>query len=186
MNNTDLINNENIELPKEEYVFRFSEEELDRAKNGLVRKGNYILVAFLITGGLFLVYDLYLAFDSRFTWLLVGAYLCMLFLVITSKIKNNKKWKNDRSKISECTYEYKLFEEYMYLYIYKCEGEFRKSKVYYKDIVQMTMADGYLNIVLNEGLYLARCSDLNKDSHLFACMRKFEYNKKAPKIKRKK
>ncbi len=187
MNNVIISNSEKIaELPKEEYIFKFCEEELGGIKKGYAKKERHNGIIVFILWGLLLAYYLYSDFYNCFVWFLVGAYVCLISLIIISTNKSNKKWTIDRAGVSQCTYEYKLFDEYMYIYIYRGGEEVRKSKIYYKEIIRMSMVDGYIVFELNQGAYFARCSDLNKDSHLYACLRKFKDNKKDQKIKKKK
>ena len=91
MNDVNISNNEKIiELPKEEYIFNFSEEELDRIRKAYTKKGNQILTFFFVILGLLFAYYIYLDFNS----IMVGVYFCLLVFIIIRKIRNNKKMEN--------------------------------------------------------------------------------------------
>lgn len=171
-------------LPNEEYTFKFKEDEIDKIKKSLLKitlsRVIYILVLNIV---LILMSILSVRYVSG---IVIGVLIMFVAYHIQNIIQFNKSWNNSKVWVCNSIYRYKLFDEYVFVDVCCNDERVKTSKIYYKDIIKISKADKYILFQTATELYIARCSDLNKDSHLFACMRKFEYNKKAPKIKRKK
>lgn len=88
----------------------------------------------------------------------------ILFIGAVSRIKGiraySKAWKNSVERICKSTYEYKLFEDYIGVNVYRKNEKIRESKCYYKDIEQIQRFGKWLFLQFGGQSFILRRSDL--------------------------
>lgn len=79
-----------------------------------------------------------------------------------------KTMKNDTERITQTTYEYKIFEEYLELNVYFNDERIRQSKFYYKENERMLLFGKWLTFQHGGQYFILRKADLREDSPLYA------------------
>lgn len=83
-----------------------------------------------------------------------------------------KTMKNDTERITQTTYEYKIFEEYLELNIFSNNERIRQSKCYYKEIERVLQFGKWLTFQYGGQYFILRKADLREDSPLCAVANK--------------
>ena len=108
--------------------------------------------------------------------LLIGFIFGMFFIGTVSHVKgirtHGKAWKGSCERICNSTYEYKLFENYIEVTIYRQNEMVRKSKCYYTDIEQIQQRGTCLFLQFGGQSFIIRKSDLNENSAFYSFMYK--------------
>ncbi len=166
-----IEHNNNIS-PKEAYQFNFNIDELNEMHR-LQRKSLYIKSLIFIFICIFLVvFFIYTSAPD----ILIGFALGMLYIGTTSYIKGiytyNKAWKNSIKRVCKSTYEYRLFENYIELNIYRENEKIRESKCNFTDIEQIQQFDSWLLLQISGQAFIIRKSDLKENSAFYSYMYK--------------
>ncbi len=160
------------ELPNEIYHFNFTEEEFKEI-NRLQRRKFYKRPAILI-----LVCVLYTIFafsypDSEY---LLSFVIGVLLVTVVYHVKGirafNKAWKSSSERVCKATYEYKVFDDYFKVNIYRNGEKIREAKCYYTDIEQMQQVGMWLLIQFGGQSFILRKIDLKENSAIYSYMYK--------------
>lgn len=150
--------------PDETYQFRYDKTELKKIYR-LQSRNMYIKTACFICICIFLIV---LFFSSSAPDAMIGLVFGMLYMGMAFYIKgfrtHYKNWNKSMERICASTYEYKLFENYMEINIYRKNEKIRASKCYYKDIEQIQQFGDWLFLCFGGQSFLVRKSDLKADS----------------------
>lgn len=158
--------------PIEAYKFNYSETEL----NQIHRSQRIAIYKRPIIFGLIFVLAIISLIVSPASDIIIGITFSMLFFYAIFFIKSilvyKKAWKNSIKKISESTYEYKVFEDHILVSIYRNDEKVRSSKCYFADIERMQQLDKWLFFQFGGQSFIVRKSDLKENSAFYSFMYK--------------
>jgi len=156
--------------PNEIYKFNFSKEELIETfklqRKSLVKKP-IILMLIMAVSIVFLI-----GFSAPYA--MIGFVFGALFtnLIYYIKLMNTygKVWNKNTERICLSTYEYKIFEYYIIISIYRNGEKVSEYKGYFKDIENIRMLGKWIFFEFRGMLFLMRKSDLSENSTFYACL----------------
>lgn len=169
----EILDSENKERnaeiqPSESYLFAFTKEELNEIYR-LQRKSIYKK---LVVFALLCIFLIVFFIGSSAPELMIGFALGMFFVGTVSHIKGirayNQAWKNSGERICNATYEYKLFENYIEITIYRQNEIVRNSKCYYTDVEQIQQLGKWLFLQFGGQSFIIRKSDLKENSAFYS------------------
>lgn len=159
-------------LPNETYRFHFDKDELKaihrlQIKTILKRPIIFTLICVLLIA-LFIVAsapEYTIGFTS-------GMFLIGVFSYIKGIIAHSKTWKGNINIISKSTYEYKFFNDYIDISIYRENEKVRWSKCFFSDIEQIHQFYKWIFLQFGGQTFILRKKDLKDFSVLFSHMYK--------------
>ena len=173
----EIFGFENIEqndeiLPNESYRFTFSKQELNEIYR-LQRRINYKRpIIFTILCILMIVFFI----GSSAPDIIIGFAFGMFLIGVVSHIKGiraySKAWKNSTERICKSVYEYKVFENYISVNIYRENEKIRESKCFFTDIEQIQQFGKWLFLQFGGQSFIIRKSDLKENSAFYSYMYK--------------
>lgn len=165
-----VAHNDQKEIPKEAYRFTYTKEELHRLHRlgrRTIYKKPFLFLLICVCLIVFLL-------GSSAPDVLIGFACGMLFVGTVSHLKAihiyNKRWKNSLDRICKSTYEYKLFEKYIEVNIYRDNEIIRESKCYYSDIEQIQQLGDWLLLQFGGQSFIVRKGDLKENSAFYSYM----------------
>lgn len=173
----EILNSENKEQnaeiqPNESYRFTFSKQELNeiyRLQRKSVYKRPIIFTALCVLMILFFI-------GSSAPDIMIGFAFGMFLIGAVSHIKGirtySKAWKNSIEKICKSTYEYKVFDHYISVNIYRVNEKIRESKCFFTDIEQIQQFGKWLFLQFGGQSFIIRKSDLKENSAFYSYMYK--------------
>ena len=173
----EILGFENIEqndeiLPNESYRFTFSKQELNEIYR-LQRKSIYKRpIIFTVLCILMIVFFI----GSSAPDVMIGFSFGMFLIGAVSHIKGiraySKAWKNSTEQICKSLYEYKVFENYISVNIYRENEKIRESKCFFTDIEQIQQFGKWLFLQFGGQSFIIRKSDLKENSAFYSYMYK--------------
>ena len=173
----EILGFENIEqndeiLPNESYRFTFSKQELNEIYR-LQRKSIYKRpIIFTMLCILMIVFFI----GSSAPDAMIGFAFGMFLIGAVSHIKGiraySKAWKNSTERICKSVYEYKVFEKYISVNIYRENEKIRESKCFFTDIEQIQQFGKWLFLQFGGQSFIIRKSDLKENSAFYSYMYK--------------
>lgn len=168
----ETIEQNNEILPNELYRFTFSKEELSeiyRLQRKRVNKSPLIFTILCILMILFFI-------GSSAPDIMIGFAFGMFLIGAVSHIKRiraySKAWKNSTEQICKSVYEYKVFENYIRVNIYRENERIRESKCFFTDIEQIQQFGKWLFLQFGGQSFIIRKSDLKENSAFYSYMYK--------------
>jgi transcriptional regulator with XRE-family HTH domain len=173
----EILNSENKEQnaeiqPNESYRFTFSKQELNeiyRLQRKSVYKRPIIFTMLCILMILFFI-------GSSAPDVMIGLAFGMFLIGAVSHIKGiraySKAWKNSTERICKSVYEYKVFENYISVNIYRENEKIRESKCFFTDIEQIQQFGKWLFLQFGGQSFIVRKSDLKENSAFYSYMYK--------------
>ena len=168
----ETIEQNNEILPNELYRFTFSKEELSeiyRLQRKSVYKSPLIFTILCILMILFFI-------GSSAPDVMIGFAFGMFLIGAVSHIKGiraySKAWKNSTERICKSVYEYKVFENYIGVNIYRENERIRESKCFFTDIEQIQLFGKWLFLQFGGQSFIIRKSDLKENSAFYSYMYK--------------
>ena len=168
----ETIEQNNEILPNELYRFTFSKEELSeiyRLQRKSVYKSPLIFTILCILMILFFI-------GSSAPDVMIGFAFGMFLIGAASHIKGiraySKAWKNSTEQICKSVYEYKVFENYIRVNIYRENERIRESKCFFTDIEQIQQFGKWLFLQFGGQSFIIRKSDLKENSAFYSYMYK--------------
>ena len=168
----ETIEQNNEILPNELYRFTFSKEELSeiyRLQRKSVYKSPLIFTILCILMILFFI-------GSSAPDVMIGFAFGMFLIGAVSHIKGiraySKAWKNSTEQICKSVYEYKVFENYIRVNIYRENERIRESKCFFTDIEQIQQFGKWLFLQFGGQSFIIRKSDLKENSAFYSYMYK--------------
>ncbi|MBQ2675895.1 MAG: helix-turn-helix domain-containing protein [Clostridia bacterium] len=173
----EILGSENREQnrenkPYEAYQFAFIKEELNEIyclQRKIIYKRPILFTLLCILLILFSI-------GSSAPDLMIGFAFGMFLIGTISHVKGirayNKSWKNSIERISQATYEYKIFEDYISINIYHKNEKIRESKCYFTDIEQIQQFGKWLFFQFGGQSFIVRKSDLKENSAFYSYMYK--------------
>ena len=168
----ETIEQNNEILLNELYRFTFSKEELSEIYR-LQRKSVYKRpLIFTILCILMIVFFI----GSSAPDVMIGFSFGMFLIGVVSHIKGiraySKAWKNSTERICKSVYEYKVFENYISVNIYRENEKIRESKCFFTDIEQIQQFGKWLFLQFGGQSFIIRKSDLKENSAFYSYMYK--------------
>jgi len=168
----ETIEQNNEISPDELYRFTFSKKELNEIYR-LQRKSIYKRpIIFTVLCILMIV----LFIGSSAPDIMIGFAFGMFLIGVVSHIKGiraySKAWKNSTERICKSVYEYKVFENYISVNIYRENERIRESKCFFTDIEQIQQFGKWLFLQFGGQSFIIRKSDLKENSALYSYMYK--------------
>ena len=159
-------------LPNESYRFTFSKQELNEIYR-LQRKSVYKRpIIFTMLCILMIVFFI----GSSAPDVMIGFSFGMFLIGVVSHIKGiraySKAWKNSTERICKSVYEYKVFENYISVNIYRENEKIRESKCFFTDIEQIQQFGKWLFLQFGGQSFIIRKSDLKENSAFYSYMYK--------------
>ncbi len=168
----ETIEQNNEILPNELYRFTFSKEELSeiyRLQRKRVNKSPLIFTILCILMILFFI-------GSSAPDVMIGFAFGMFLIGAVLHIKGiraySKAWKNSTEQICKSVYEYKVFENYIRVNIYRENERIRESKCFFTDIEQIQQFGKWLFLQFGGQSFIIRKSDLKENSAFYSYMYK--------------
>lgn len=169
------LNNEdsNIEvLPNETYLFSFTKDELKEIyhlqRKTICKKP----IVFTLLCVLLMVFFI----SSSAPNIMVGFAFGMFLIGAISHIKGirvfSNNWEKNIERICKSSYEYKVFEDYIDINIYRENEKVRESKCFFTDIEQIHQFDKWLFLQFGGQMFIIRKSDLKESSAFYSYMYK--------------
>lgn len=156
--------------PNETYQFNYTKTELNEIYR-LQRKSIYKRSILFTLISIFLII---LIIASSAPYLVIGFVFGMLFIGSVSHIKGirayNKAWEKSLNRICESTYEYKIFDDYITVNIYRSNEKIRSSKCYFTDIERIQQLDKWLFFQFGGQAFIIRKSELKENSAFYSFM----------------
>lgn len=160
------------DTPNEAYKFHFPKTELDKIYHLQIKAVYKRVIVF----ALLIIFIIISSVGSSAPNFLIGFAFGVLFISADFHIKEIRKFnrnrKNSIKRICESTYEYKVFEYYIIVNIYRKNEKIRESKFYFTDIEQIQTLGNWLFFQFGGQLYIARKSDLKGNSAFYSFMYK--------------
>ena len=173
----EILHSENKEQnaeiqPNESYRFTFSNEELNEIYR-MQRKSIYKRpIIFTVLCILIIVFFI----GSSAPDVMIGFSFGMFLIGAVSHIKGiraySKVWKNSTERICKSTYEYKVFDNYISVNIYRENEKIRESKCFFTDIEQIQQFGKWLFLQFGGQSFIIRKSDLKENSAFYSYMYK--------------
>ena len=159
-------------LPNESYRFTFSKQELNEIYR-LQRKSIYKRpIIFTVLCILMIVFFI----GSSAPDVMIGFSFGMFLIGVVSHIKGiraySKAWKNSTERICKSVYEYKVYENYIRVNIYRENERIRESKCFFTDIEQIQQFGKWLFLQFGGQSFIIRKSDLKENSAFYSYMYK--------------
>ena len=173
----EILNSENKEQnaeiqPNESYRFTFLKQELNeiyRLQRKSIYKRPIIFTGFCI---LMIVFFIGLSAPD----VMIGFSFGMFLIGAVSHIKGiraySKAWKSSTERICKSVYEYKVFENYISVNIYRENERIRESKCFFTDIEQIQQFGKWLFLQFGGQSFIIRKSDLKENSAFYSYMYK--------------
>ena len=173
----EILNSENKEQnaeiqPNESYRFTFLKQELNEIYR-LQRKSIYKRpIIFTVLCILMIVFFI----GSSAPDVMIGFSFGMFLIGAVSHIKGiraySKAWKSSTERICKSVYEYKVFENYISVNIYRENEKIRESKCFFTDIEQIQQFGKWLFLQFGGQSFIIRKSDLKENSAFYSYMYK--------------
>ena len=158
--------------PNELYQFHYTKEELNEIYR-LQRKNIFKKPILFTLVSVFLIIFLIGTFSPD---LMIGFAFGMFFIGSVFYINGIRNFHRARKKgierICESTYEYKVFEDYIEVNIYRNNEKMREFKCYYTDIEQIQSFGKWLFFQFGGQSFIVRKSELKESSAFFSYMYK--------------
>lgn len=156
--------------PKEVYQFQLSEAEWKQIERFQMRTA-YQRIAICVL--LFFAMSLFCVFYSDrdiVTGWCFGLFFFTLVVFLQGVRTNRKVLKANRQKRCETFYEYRIFENYIIINIYRGGEKVRESKSYFTDIEKVYAYSQWLLLQIGGQHFPARKSELKEDSAFYSFM----------------
>lgn len=159
-------------LPDESYRFTFSKDELNEIYR-LQRRSTYKRpIIFTLLCVLLMVVFVGTSVQNPMFGFVHGIFLIGAVSYIKGIRAYKKAWKNRTEQISKSTYEYKVFENYISVNIYRENEIIRESKCFFTDIEQIQQFGKWLFLQFGGQSFIIRKSDLKENSAFYSYMYK--------------
>ncbi len=173
----EILNSENKEQnaeiqPNESYRFTFSKQELNEIYR-LQRKSVYKR-PIIFTGICVLMIVFFIGSSAPDA--IIGFAFGMFLIGAISHIKRlqaySKAYKNSTERICKSIYEYKVFDNYISVNIYRENERIQDSKCFFTDIEQIQQFGKWLFLQFGGQSFIIRKSDLKENSAFYSYMYK--------------
>lgn len=157
--------------PNETYCFHYAKAELTeiyRLHRRVVCKRSVLPV--LLFAFLLLISVVSPNMDTGMVGFCSALFLFTV-LVYAKRFRVYKKaWKRNFENISQRTYEYKLFDTHILLYVYRNNEKIREYTCYFTDIEQIQQLDKWLFVYIGGQFFILRKNELKENSAFFSYM----------------
>ncbi len=162
--------NSSEQAPLELYQFSFSENNY----NDIYKLQSSQLYTKPITFALILISIILISISTSASDESICFALGMLFIYSISHIKDihsyKKSWQSNKESLYQVTYQYKIFDNYLIIEIYRKNEKIRESKCYFTDIERIQLIDNYLFFIFGGQTFIIKKSDLKENSSFYSFM----------------
>lgn len=159
-------------LPNETYQYQFTKDELNKIQR-LQRKNIYRRpIIFTLCCVFLIICAIGGSAHSSVTGFVFGIFLIGIISHIKGIRLYRKNWNNSAKRICKSTYEYKVFEDYIHIGIYREEEKIYDSKCFLTDIEQIQHLDKWLFLQFGGQAFILRKEELKESSAIFSYMYK--------------
>ena len=150
--------------PSEVYKFNYSSTELNEVF-GLMKKSVIIrAVAFVFVAAVIIILLIASSAPDIITGLVGGMLFFSSFYQFKIIREYCKTMKKNFSKVRESDYEYKIYDNYMVIRVYRKDKKVRELKYCFSEIEQIQMLDKWLILQCDGQAFLIRKSELKGNS----------------------
>ena len=154
--------------PNEVYKFSYSSTELNEVF-GLMKKSVIIrAVAFVFVAAVIIILLIASSAPDIITGLVGGMLFFSSFYQFKIIREYCKTMKKNFSKVRESDYEYKIYDNYMVIRVYRKDKKVRELKYCFSEIEQIQMLDKWLILQCDSQAFLIRKSELKGNSFFFS------------------
>lgn len=158
--------------PNEACKYKFSKDELKK----IYRSHKWILYKFAALTALFpilsILFCIFTSLPDRLLGVSIGFLLCTVAVLIGVTSVYNKSWRKSINRACETTYEYKIYEDYLILCLYRNNEKVLQSKCSFSDIEQIRLFGEWFSLQISGQLFIVRKSDLKENSAFYSFMYK--------------
>lgn len=163
----DNITQEQKPVPYESYTFTYSEEELSEIYK-VTSRGAFKKI-FLVFFGLILILVGFILRNKSGAEIgfLAGAILTLAIIYATFWNSNKKMWKSVKQKVTEGTYEYQIYNDYIMLNIYKNQEVTNKMKLLSSNIQNVQDLGKFFVFQCSNQSHILKKSEMNQNSPFY-------------------
>lgn len=156
--------------PVEACKFSFSKEELKKIHR-MQMKDLYKKLIIFITASIFLIiFAIGINTPDSIIYFIFGAALVSIVFQIKTILAHNSVLKKSAERVCRSTYEYKFFEDYLTVSIYRNGEKIREAKCCYTDIEKIQPLGSWLTVQFGGQLYIIKKDELKENSAFFSYM----------------
>lgn len=169
----DLDENENNEsLPFESYRFNYNETELNeiyRFQRNSFYKGPLFIALLLTASIISLMYSSETKFYNNFViGTVIGVLAVHLYFYIRGFLEYKKNWQGSVKYLCQSTYDYKIYEDYFNLNVYRNDEIIRSYKCYFSDIENIQILQNWLLLQFGGNMFILKKNDLKENSAFYS------------------
>lgn len=169
----DLEENVNDKsLPFESYQFNYNETELNeiyRFQRNSFYKGPLFIALLLTASIISLIYSSETKFYNNFmTGTAIGVLAVHLYFYIKGFLAYKKNWQGSVKYLCKSTYDYKIYEDYFYLNVYRNDEIIRSYKCYFSDIENIQILQNWLLLQFGGNMFILKKNDLKENSAFYS------------------
>ncbi len=168
----ETIEQNNEILPNELYRFTFLKEELSEIYRLKIKSAYRRPILFTLVYVLMIVLFIAASAPDAMIGFVFGIFLFGAVLYIKGFRAYSKAWKNSAERICKSTYEYKVFDSYICVNIYRENEKIHGLKCFFTDIEQIQQFGKWLFLQFGGQLFIIRKSDLKENSAFYSYMYK--------------
>lgn len=168
----ETIEQNNEILPNELYRFTFLKEELSEIYRLQIKSAYSRSIFFTLVYVLMIALFIAASAPDAMIAFFVGMFLIGAVSHIKGIRAYSKAWKNSAERICKSTYEYKVFDSYICVNIYRENEKIHGLKCFFTDIEQIQQFGKWLFLQFGGQSFIIRKSDLKENSAFYSYMYK--------------
>lgn len=153
--------------PVETYRFRFSESEWKSVFWQTIRNAYGKAAIFALICVFFLAFS-FVSPSPAWSGFLFGVLTVYLGSIVKGGYTFQKAWKKKSSVRCASAYEYRVFDDYILISVYRDGERVRESKMFFSDIEQIQVFGNFLAVVFGGQFFLLRKSELRENSVFYS------------------
>lgn len=170
----DLENDvqENSDTPNESYQFHFTNAEVNEIYR--IERNTFYKRPIIFT--LACIFLITLLIASSAPVIFIGLFIGVLFVGMVSHIKAIRlfkiTWKKNCERLSNSTYDYKIYENHLMVSVYRENEKTYESKCDFNQIDQIQVLNKWMFFQHNGHAFIVRKNDLDKNSFFYSFVQK--------------
>lgn len=158
--------------PNEIYQFNYSEPEL----NEIFRYQQKVILKKPVTNAVFsvllIIFFIFSHTPDFMTGISIGFFVSAFVSIVKGVISYGKAQKSSIKSVLKSTYEYKIFENYIIINIYRNEEKCLEMRCCFTDIERIVILKNWFLLQLCGRTFILRKSDLKENSAFYSYMYK--------------
>lgn len=156
-----------VSFPKEVYRLHFTQDEWKKIIKAMQKQAQRKPIVLMVLLVLLLCYSLLFSMPATGSCFIVGIIFVFAIFNLRYATATKKSYENAKDKLVGNTYEYKVFEDYLEIHIYRGGEQVRNSKLSFDNLERFFDIGEYI-LVQNAGqVFALRKSNLKADSFFF-------------------